>query len=136
MVDRKLPRVQSIILPVLRTELPGVDVGSWYKDVASRTFPLLNVRRLGGGVMSPRWLDRPVIELTAYTKDGLAATEDLYLDARHILWEMVEKQTVTPSGYLHSFFETMGPTPFDAPFEDAWRVQGLIQLGVRPPRSL
>jgi len=130
-----MPRVQSIILPVLREALPGVTIGSWYRDVDYRTFPILNIRRLGGVGPDPKRLDLPVIEMTAYTQESLPATENLYMDAREVLLDMVERQTVTPSGYLHSFTETMGPTPFDSPFEDSWRVQGLIQLGVRPLRN-
>lgn len=135
MVERRMPRVQSIILPVLREALPGVTIGSWYRDVDYRTFPILNIRRLGGVGPDPKRLDLPVIEMTAYTQESLPATENLYMDAREVLLDMVERQTVTPSGYLHSFTETMGPTPFDSPFEDSWRVQGLIQLGVRPLRN-
>jgi hypothetical protein len=134
-VERRMPRVQSIILPVLREALPGVTIGSWYRDIDYRTFPIINVRRLGGAGPDPKRLDRPVIEMTAYTQESLPATENLYMDAREVLLDMVERQTVTPSGYLHSFTETMGPTPFDSPFEDSWRVQGLIQLGVRPLRN-
>lgn len=135
MVERRMPRVQSIILPVLREALPGVTIGSWYRDIDYRTFPILNIRRLGGVGPDPKRLDLPVIEMTAYTQESLPATENLYMDAREVLLDMVERQTVTPSGYLHSFTETMGPTPFDSPFEDTWRVQGLIQLGVRPLRN-
>jgi len=134
-VERRMPRVQSIILPILREALPGVTIGSWYRDIDYRTFPILNIRRLGGVGPDPKRLDLPVIEMTAYTQESLPATESLYMDAREVLLDMVERQTVTPSGYLHSFTETMGPTPFDSPFEDTWRVQGLIQLGVRPLRN-
>lgn len=135
MVERRMPRVQSIILPVLREALPGVTIGSWYRDIDYRTFPIINIRRLGGVGADPKRLDLPVIEMTVYSQESLPAAENLYMDAREVLLDMVERQTVTPSGYLHSFTETMGPTPFDSPFEDSWRVQGLIQLGVRPLRN-
>lgn len=134
MVTRILPRVQEIILPILRAELPGVTCGSWVSDVDTRVFPLINVRRIGGLDVDLDYLGKPTIELTAYSRAGLVGTEDLYLDARQVIWEMVRNQTVTEKGYLHSFFETMGPTQFDSPFDDSWRIQGLIQLGVRPPR--
>ena len=135
MVVRMLPRVQEIILPVLREQLPGVKCGSWVEAADLRQMPLINVRRLGGLDKDLDYLGKPTIELTAYSADGLVGTEDLYLDARQVIWEMVQKQTVTPLGYLHSFFETMGPTQFDSPYDDTWRIQGLIQLGVRPPRT-
>ena len=133
MVARNIPRVHEIILPVLRAHLPGVMIGSWIADVDKRDFPLINVRRLGGlaNYDHPDHLDRPVIELTAYTQEHLEATEDLLYDAMFVLQEMVSKQTVTSAGWLNSYRVTMGPTPIDSPFEDSWRVQTLIQLGVR-----
>ncbi|WP_223840007.1 hypothetical protein [Saccharopolyspora pogona] len=135
MVIKRLPRVQEIILPVLREQLPGVKCGSWVEAVDLRQFPLINVRRLGGLDKDLDFLGRATIELTAYTTVGLVETEDLFLDARQVIWNMVRDQTVTPAGYLHSFRETMGQTQFDSPYDDTWRIQGLIQLGVRPPRQ-
>jgi hypothetical protein len=141
-VNRLMPRVQKVVLPILRTELaddyPTLNTGSWVKDVDLRTYPVLNIRRLSGLAVDVARLDRPVIELTAYgDKDmGLTGTENLYLDARQVLWDAVERQTVVSGvGYLHSFFEVMGPTQFDSPYDGTWRIQGLIQLGLRPVRS-
>lgn len=135
MVQRRMPRIQQIVLPLLRDALPGVQVVSWIPRVDLRDYPMLEVRRIGGLPVDITELDRPVIEMTAYGKETLADTEDLYLDARQAIWDAVEDQTVTPDGYLHSFFETMGMTQFDSPLADTWRIQGLIQLGLRPPRN-
>lgn len=136
MVDRRMPRIQEVVLPILREKLPDVTFTSWVPDVDYRTYPLVNIRRLGGYPIDPRRLDRAVIEMTAYSRDGLVETEDLYLDCRQVIWDMVQEQTVTPAGHLCSYFETLGPTQFDSPFDDTWRIQGLIQLGIRPPRSV
>jgi hypothetical protein len=133
-VARPIPRVQEVVLPLLRAGLTGVTIGSWGPDVDKRTYPYINIRRLGGVAVDVALLDRCVIEMTVYSRDGIVATENLYLDARKVLWDAVENQTVVSGkGYLHSFFETLGPTQFDSPFDDSWRVQGLIQLGIRPP---
>jgi len=110
-------------------------ITSWIPDVDKRTFPLINVRRLGGLPVDVRRLDLAVIEMTAFSRDGIVGTENLYLDARTALWDAWDKQIVTPAGYIHSYFETMGPTQFDSPFEDTWRIQGLIQLGIRPAHN-
>jgi len=99
-----------------------------------REWPVINVRRLGGLPVDPQRLDKPVIELTAYTDVGLVDTEYLYLQAREILYEAWLNQTTTPAGYIHSYFETFGPTQFDSPYDDTWRIQGLIQLGLRPAK--
>lgn len=134
-----ISRVQAVILPVLREKLPaqfpGLSVTSWLADVDKRTYPLLNIRRLGGLPKDVRRLDRAVIEMTAYSRDGLVHTEELYYAAREVLWDMCEEQTVTEHGHVSSYFETMGPTQFDSPYDDSWRCQGLIQLGIRPPRG-
>lgn len=136
MVERNMPRIQRVLFPVLRAEMPGVTFTSWIPDVDKRKYPLINVRRLGGITRHPDRLDKPVIELTCYSRDGLDGTEDLLLDARQVIKNMVDKQTITPLGYLHSYFETMGPTPFGGSFDDTWRVQMLIQLGLRPARKV
>lgn len=135
----KMPRIQEVVLPILRAAptLVGVQCVSWVPDIDHREFPILNVRRIGGARLnkSPFLLSTPVIELTAYGKEGLEPTEDLYEDALEALYEAVRRQTQTPKGYLHSIKETMGATEFPSPFQDSWRIQGLIQLGVRPTRT-
>jgi hypothetical protein len=135
-VTRRMPRVQAVVLPVLRDSLgPDVKVGSWVEGVDLREMPLINVRRLGGVALDIDQMDRATIELTAYGNEGLVQTENLLLDARQVIWDMVDRQVVTPKGYLHSFRETMGPTQFDSPYDGTWRIQCLIQLGLRPPRT-
>lgn len=133
MVQRQMPRVQQVVIPLLREGLSSnIDVGSWISDIDYRKYPVLNVRRLGGSAMHPRLFDRPVVELTAMSRDGLVGTENILLDARTVIWNAVEYQTLTSAGYLHSYFETMGPTQFDSKFDAAWRVQMLVRLGLRP----
>lgn len=133
-IARKMKRIQEVVLPLLQARLdPSIKVVSWGSDVLDRTFPYIMIRRLGGLPVDVDLLDRPVIEMTAYGNESLAATEDLYLDARQVLWEAWQNQTVVPTkGYIHSYFETLGPTQFDSPWDDTWRIQGLIQLGLRP----
>lgn len=140
MADRVMPRVQEVLMPILRSELepdyPGLMVTSWVPNVDLRKFPVLNVRRLGGAAVDADLIDRPVIELTSYAGPDLPTCEELLLDARQTIWEMVRDQTVVEGvGYLHSYTETMGPTQFDSTFDDVWRVQMLIALALRPARS-
>lgn len=134
-----VPRVQSVVLPILRgyPELAGVTVTTWIPDIDYREFPLLNVRRVGGfrHDTRPDLLDKPVIEMTVYGDVGLPETELLYTHALDALYLAVRNQTQTPAGYLCSIKETMGMTQFSSLFMDSWRVQGLIALGVRPPRT-
>ena len=132
-----LPRVQSIVVPLLREKFPDVTVVTWVPDVDYRDFPMLQVRRVGGArhETRPVLLGKPVIELTAFTTEGLPETELLYEEALEALYDAVKFQTQTEAGYLHSIKETMGATQFSSLFQDSWRIQGLIALGIRPPRS-
>ena len=142
MVDKRpeLSRVQKIVLPVLRATFSDYDrsvtVSTWTPDIDYRTLPLFNVKRLGGKRNDKRPLKfgLTVIELSCYDTVDLPTTENLYDVALEGLYTAVRKQTLTPNGYLSSIKETMGPTEFGSPFQDSWRVQGLIQLGVRPLR--
>jgi hypothetical protein len=136
MVVRKMPRIQEVVLPILKAGLPGVQVTSWIPDVEDRQFPIVNVRRLGGLPEDVNLLDKPVIEITAYSDVNLEACENLLLDARQVIWNAWKSQTVVAGkGHISSYFETLGPTQFDSPFDDTWRVQMLVQLGLRPIRS-
>lgn len=135
MVTRRIPRVQEIVLPILKAELPGVQVVSWVPDVDDRDYPIVNVRRLGGLEVDVDMLDRAVIEITCFTDTNVIECENLCLDTRQILWNAWKKQTVVPDkGSISSFFTTLGPTQFDSPYDDTFRVQMLVQLGLRPTR--
>ncbi|WXX09733.1 tail terminator [Mycobacterium phage MS619] len=135
----KLPRVQTVVAPILRNDprLDGVTVVTWVPDIDFREFPMLQVRRIGGirNPNAPLLHTLPVIELTAYTTDGLIETEELYETALEVLYDAVRNQTQTEAGYLTSIYETLGATQFSSLFQDSWRIQGLIRLGVRRPRS-
>lgn len=108
---------------------------SWGTDVDDRVFPWVNIRRLGGLPVDVDMFDRAVVEVTAYTDTNLIDCENLLLDARQVLWNAWKAQTVVPAkGSIGSYFETLGPTQFDSPYDDTWRVQYLVQLGIRPIR--
>jgi hypothetical protein len=132
-----IPRVQAIVIPLLRTRFPtDVQIGSWVAELPDRVYPVINVRRLGGLPVDIRLLDRAVIELTVYSDAslGIAAGEQLLLDAQEALFDAARFQTVPPGagGYIHSYRQTMGPTSFDSPYDGTFRLQSLIQLAIRP----
>lgn len=131
-----MPRVQAVVLPLLREALPGVKVGTWVENIDYRSFPMINIRRVGGTRygLGPTQLGLPVIEMSAYRTEGLVETEQLYEDALEALYAAVRNQTATAAGYVHSITETVGATQLPALFADSWRIQGLIRLGIRPPR--
>lgn len=137
-MTKPFPRFQEIVIPILREALPEhVTVTSWVPDIDYRDYPIVNVRRLGGprNNTMPFHLDMPVIELTAYHHEGLPEAEELYTLALDALFRARKEQKVVDSGYLTHVSETMGMTQFSSLFQDTYRVQGLIQLGVRPTRE-
>lgn len=135
MVTRRIPRIQEVVLPILKANLPGVQVVSWVPDVADRQFPIVGVRRLGGLPVDVDMYDRAVVEVTIYSDTDLVDCENLALDTRQVLWNAWKSQTVVPGkGSIGSYFETLGPTQFDSPYDDTYRVQFLVQLGLRPVR--
>lgn len=139
MVQRKMPRVAKVALPILRAGFPDWEefqIGTWGEDIDLRKFPMINVRSVGGlpHATEPDLLNFPVIEMTVYSDEDVETSEELYMDAFKILSDAVKRQTQTPAGYFHSIKTNMGMTQFSSPFMDSWRTQGLIRLGVRPPR--
>lgn len=137
MVDRSMPRPQSVMLPVLREGLgQGVMVTTWMPDLGHRTYPLLNVRREGGGSSAYRsLLDRPIMILEGYSRDGVAGAENLVMDSLFILEDAVAKQTLTDVGYLHSMVDSGGIISLPTDLQDVWVTQAIIRVGIRPLRS-
>ena len=133
-LSKTVGRVQEVAIPILREALPHAHVSSWVDDIDYRTYPIVNIRRLGGtrDKDHAKWYDHPVIEMTVLGDEGLVETEDLYIDALNALFDAAKHQTMTDKGYITYVRETMGMTQFGSLFEDSWRVQGLIKLGIRP----
>lgn len=131
-----MPRIQQVVIPLLRDwpALDGVHIGSWVEDIDYREFPMINIRRVGGtrNMTYPNGLDVPVIEMTAYSIEGMPECEHLYNRALEALYDAVLHQKQTDTGYLHSINENMGMSQFSSLFMDSWRIQGLLKLGLRP----
>jgi hypothetical protein len=127
-------RPQAVVLPILRSALPGVAVVSVVPDVDHRTFPMVYFRRAGGTRHPdlPRRFSLPVLAMAAVSADGPIEAEELYDDALEALYDAVRQQiTVEGVGYLHSIRETQGATQAPSPYLDTWSVAGSIRLGVR-----
>lgn len=132
-------RVQKVVVPLLRADprLAGVEIVTWVPDIDHRSFPMINIRRLGGirNPDAPGLHSLPVIEMTALHDKNLIACEEVYEAALDVLIDCVREQRPTDAGYLQFMYEVMGATQFSSLYQDSWRVQGLIRLGVRKPRS-
>lgn len=137
MAKDRFPRFQEVVLPILREGLPGVEITSWIPDIDYRVYPMINIRRLGGvrDRSAPLWMDHPVMEITVYGDEGLPETEEIYTQALDVLLDAWKNQVVVEDGHLSYVREVMGQTQFSSPFQDSYRVQGLIQLGIRANRK-
>lgn len=131
--SRRFPRMQDVVIPILREALPHAHVTSWTPDIDYREFPIVNVRRLGGYRHRgyPSKMDLPVIEITVYHDQGLVEAEDLYVEVLNALFDAQRTNKQVDAGRLTHIRETMGMTQFPAQAMDTWRVQGLILVGVR-----
>ena len=132
------PRFQSVVIPLLRQELPeNVTVSSWINDIDYREYPIVNIRRLGGyrDRDHPQGMDHPVMEMTVIHNEGLIEAEELYTQALDVLFASQRGQVLVDTGNISYVRETMGMTQFSSLFQDTWRVQGLIQVGIRPIRK-
>lgn len=129
-----------MLVPILSgdSRLDGVKVVTWVPDVDWRTFPMVQVRRLGGvrNAKAPTMHTSPIVELSTYSTDSLIECEEIYETALEVIFDAVKNQTQTPVGYLQSIKETMGATQFSSLYQDSWRVQGLLKLTIRKPRII
>lgn len=128
------PRFQKVVMHILREEFgKEAHVSSWVNDIDYREYPVINVRRMGGYRSSrrPRMMDHPVVELTVYHDKGLIEAEEIYARCIDTLFRAWEKQQITPDGHLAYVRETMGMTQISSLYQDSWRIQGLIQIGIR-----
>jgi hypothetical protein len=134
----RIPRVAKIMIPIIRAGLAADDVkvGTWTEDIDLRHFPMINLRRVGGTGRNPKrptQISHALVEMAIYGVDTLDDTEQLYEDALEALFDAWLHQTLTDAGYIHSIKEHIAMEVMTSPFEDSWRVQGLILVGIRPP---
>lgn len=133
---RSFPRVQAVLIPVLREVLGDkAEISSWVPDIDYRKYPVVNIRRIGGyrNRNTPAWLDHPVVEITVFSDEGLIEAEELYTEVLNALFNAADQQEMHGGGYVSYVKETMGMTQFSSPFQDTWRIQGLVQIGIRVP---
>lgn len=134
-----MPRPAKILLPILRAgnyATPPAKIGTWVENIDIRQMPQINIRRISGrrNPKRPLTMNNPIIEMTAYGTVDLPTTEQMYEDALEALYIAWLRQTQTAAGYIHSIREDVGATDLPSPFADSWRIQGLIQVGLRPAR--
>ena len=127
-------RPQAVVLPLLKSALPGVQVVSVIPDVDHRQLPLVHVQRVGGvrNVDMPSGHSRPVVRVTAASDEGLIEAEELYEGALEALYSAVRAQQMVPGvGHLQSISEVSGPTEVPSGVPDVWAVGGTVQVALR-----
>ena len=127
-------RPASVVLPVLRSALTGVEILTRMPDPQHRSYPCVSIRRVGGvrNRTFPKFLGFGLLELSAFSADGPGAAEKLYEEAVEALYRGAADQAAIPGvGYLHSLSESAGPSAQPSPFEETWQVSGTVKVGLR-----
>lgn len=133
----KLHRATKYAKWILEQAFPDVQVTTWIPAIDDRRYPIINLRSLGGyrSFKYPTLLAESVVEITCLSDVDLMQAEDLYIEALEALYDAYKNQVITPYGHLSSCKETMGLTQFSSEFQETWRAQGLVELGIRSKRN-
>ena len=94
----------------------------------------MSIRRVGGARSRtfPNFLGFGLLELSAFSAEGLAGAEKLYDEALAALYRGAADQAVIPGvGYLHSLSESARPSVQLSPFQATWQVSGTVKVGLR-----
>jgi hypothetical protein len=99
---------------LLRAALPDVTVRLAIPDDLTKFLPLIVVRRVTGSSPAPRFWDGPSVNIQCWSDatdelDPVSAASDLADQARRVLWEAWDNQTVTPAGHIVRLRESQGP---------------------------
>lgn len=127
-------RPQAVLLPLLRSALPGTSVVSVIPDVDQREYPMVVVERVGGvrNVDLPEGHSKPVVRVTAASGEGLIEAEELYEEAVSALFAAARaQQVVSGVGRLQSVSEVGGPVSVPSGMPDVWTVGGTVQASMR-----
>ena len=110
----------DVVLPILRSRLPGVNVMSSVPDGVPNFVPLVVVRRTGGSSDHPWIYDQPWIMFQHWAGpepggDARRNSHDLADDVRRALWEAWYAQQVTPAGWITWVRESSAPEEINDP---------------------
>jgi hypothetical protein len=99
---------------LLREALPDVTVRMAIPDNLPEYLPLIVVRRTSGGSLVPRFWDGLSVNVQCWSDatddlDPVSAASDLADQARRVLWEAWDNQTVTSVGHIVHLRESQGP---------------------------
>jgi hypothetical protein len=106
----------DVLLPLLRSGMPGVNVMSRVPDGVPEFLPLVVCRRTGGSSFAPRFYDQPYINIQCWAAadrddgvDASRAAHNLADAARRVLWEAWDTQITVPAGHIGWVRESSGP---------------------------
>ena len=105
---------EQVPVLLLRAALPDVTVRSAIPDDLTKFLPLVVVRRVTGASLAPRFWDGASINVQCWSDaidelDPVSAASDLADQARRVLWEAWQNQTVTSAGHIAQLHESQGP---------------------------
>lgn len=130
----------DVLLELLREGLdPGVRVMTRIPDHLPDYIPLVVVRRTGGSSRAPRFFDRYLVNVQAWSSgpDPSRAAFVLADEVRRVLWDALERQVVTPHGHLVDIRESSAPSELtdpDLPLHG--RYTATYELTIRRPGGI
>lgn len=103
----------DVVLPLLRSGLPGVTVMTRVPNKVSDHVPLVVCRRTGGSSFAPTFYDEPFINIQCWAaadaEDASRTASRLADDVRRVLWTAWKQQITVPAGHLAVLRESQGP---------------------------
>jgi hypothetical protein len=132
-VTAELPNPDLLLMEILRAGLSDAHtVGTEIPATMLDRLPFVMGRRVAGGAIDPRFLDRGVFDIQNWASTRLLAYQTAQA-VRTALYEAFHYQTVFASGHLCSFTEFEAPAELrerDTP-DGVWRFQALYSLSFR-----
>lgn len=126
----------DVVLPLLRSGLPGVTVMTRVPNEVSKHVPLVVCRRTGGSSFAPTFCDEPFINIQCWAaagaEDASRTASRLADDVRRVLWTAWRQQITVPAGHLAILRESQGPEETnDATLPHFGRYTATYELRVR-----
>jgi hypothetical protein len=127
----------DVILPLLRTALPGVNVMSRVPDGVPDYVPLVVVRRTAGSSDHPWFYDQPWLAFQTWDgpHDGLDAARNAWNladNVRRALWTAKRQQLTTPAGHISHIRESSSPEEINDPDVPMFvRYQATYEIRIR-----
>lgn len=130
---RELPYVDGLLMEMLRPTLPAYQVVTVYPAPDLRQYPILLVRRIGGGAVHMSLLDSALVQVDCFAHERRQAADGVEF-VRQVFEYAWQNQTVLTDGHIGRVNEISGPVETrdnDQP-ADLYRFGATYDILIRP----